>query len=113
MKVIDVYKQYFSADCVFNGVARRGALVTLTATSDNGRICYEVSLSFFPHTAPDDFSVSYDAYASKILYDEKGRRSKKREAGLLPLVPGTADELAAQLGGVIHWDTPLTEARMG
>ena len=26
---------------------------------------------------------------------------------------GTADELAAQLGGVIHWDAPLTEARMG
>ena len=113
MKVIDVYKQYFAADCTFNGVVRRGALVTLTATSDSGQIRYEVTLTFFPHTAPDDFSVSYDACASEVLYDAPGRRSKKREAGLLEQIPAAGDRLAAQLGGSILWDAPLTEARMG
>ncbi len=36
MKVIDVYKQYFHGECVYNGVERKGAVVTLTATSDSG-----------------------------------------------------------------------------
>ena len=42
MKTIDVYKQYFSAACTFNGVERRGAAVWLTAESDCGMIRYEV-----------------------------------------------------------------------
>ena len=36
MKTIDVYKQYFCAECTFNGVERRGAAVWLTAESDSG-----------------------------------------------------------------------------
>ena len=38
MKVIDVYKQYFAADCIYNEVQRNGVVVTLTATSDCGMI---------------------------------------------------------------------------
>ena len=41
MKVIDVYKQYLSGECVYNEVERKGVVVTLTATSDSGNIMYE------------------------------------------------------------------------
>ena len=76
----DVYSQYFAADCIFCGVARHAALVSLTVDSEGGRVSYSVSASFFPHTDEDDFSVSYDAFVSKIVYEGVGRRSKKRPA---------------------------------
>ena len=114
MKVIDVYQQYFAAGCVFNGVERRAASVTLTATSDEGTIRYEVGVSFFPHTEEDDFAVSYDAAASAELYAAPGRRSKKREAAMLEsdLRPAV-DALADGMGGEIFWDEPLRDARYG
>lgn len=49
MKVIDVYKQYLSGECVYNEVERKAVVVTLTATSDSGNIMYKVGISFFPH----------------------------------------------------------------
>jgi len=113
MKVIDVYQQYFAADCVFAGVPRRGASVTLTATSDAGTIRYEAGVSFFPHRDAEDFAVSYDACAAETLYAAKGRRSKKREAELLRELRARADALAETLGGTIDWDAPLREARLG
>ncbi|MBQ9719677.1 MAG: hypothetical protein IJV64_03175 [Oscillospiraceae bacterium] len=113
MKVINVYDQYFSAQCVYNGVERRGARVLLTAASEEGMIRYETSVAFFPHTDDEDFAVSYDACASKELYSAKGRRSKKREAEFLAGICNHADELAQSLGGTIDWDKPLREARYG
>ncbi len=113
MKVIDVYKQYFSAHCVYNGVERRGAVVTLTATSEEGNIRYEAGVSFFPHQDEEDWGISYDAFASKELYSAKGRRSKKREAVLLDELHTHIDELAASLGGTVFWDKPLRDAQMG
>lgn len=113
MKVIDVYEQYFGGECVFQEVERHAAAVRLTATSDAGRISYEVSVSFFLHRDPEDFAVSYDAYASKTIYDAPGRRSKKREAVLLEELRPRAEELAETLGGRIFWDQPLREARIG
>ncbi len=113
MKVIDVYEQYFKADCFFNTVQRNGAVVKLTATSDAGQIKYDVSVSFFPHEDEEDFRISYDAYESVILYEAKGRCSKKREKEYLPKVREYADECAEKLGGTIDWDSPLIEARMG
>ena len=110
MKVINVYDQYFAAQCTFNGVERRGARVLLIATSEEGMIRYEAAASFFPHQDDEDFAVSYDAYAAKELYYAKGRRSKKREAEYLE---AHADELAQSLDGVIDWDKPLREARYG
>ena len=49
MANVDICKQYFSAECVFNGVERRGAVVWLNAESDCGNIRYEVGVTFFPH----------------------------------------------------------------
>ena len=113
MKVIDVYEQYFEARCVFAEVERRAARVWLTAESDSGTIRYEIGLTFFPHRDETDFAVSYDAAVSREIYRAKGRRSAKREAGMLASLRETADELAASLAGQVFWDRPLREARRG
>jgi len=113
MTNIDVYKQYFSAECNFNGVKRRGVVVWLNAESDCGIIRYEAGVSFFPHTDDTDFGISYDACAAKELLRVKGRRSKKRDELYLAQVRDAADELAVSLGGVIHWDKPLRDAVYG
>ena len=81
--VIDVYERYYKAECEFNGVKRRAAVVKLTSDSEAGNIRYTVSVSFFPHEDDEDFAVSYDAYSEVVIFDGKGRRSKKREAAFL------------------------------
>ena len=111
MKTIDVYKQYFSAECTFNGTERHGAVVWLTAESDAGTIRYEVGASFFPHQNEEDFAVSYDACVLKELLCEKGRRSKKRDELCLAQVQTVANEIAESFNGCIHWDKPLREAQ--
>lgn len=113
MKTIDVYRQYFSAECIFNEVERRAAAVWLTAESDSGIIRYEVGVTFFPHRDDEDYAVSYDACGMKELLRTKGRRSKKRDEEHLAQVRTAADEIAASLGGTIHWDKPLREAEYG
>ena len=113
MKTIDVYRQYFSAECTFNGVERRGADVWLTAESDSGIIRYEVGVTFFPHRDEEDFAVSYDACGTKELLRTKGRRSKKRDEQYLAQVREAADEIAASFDGIIHWDAPLRDAQYG
>ncbi len=113
MTNMDVYRQYFSAGCTYNGVERRGVVVWLNAESDSGIIRYSVGVSFFPHREPEDFAVSYDACGEKELLRVKGRRTKKRDGLYLAQVRETADGLAASLGGVIHWDKPLGEAQYG
>ena len=113
MATIDIYKQYFSAECTFNGVERRGAAVWLTADSDSGNIRYEVGVTFFPHRDEEDFAISYDASALKELINTRGRRSKKRDAECMDQLQAAANEIAASLGGTIHWDKPLGEAQQG
>ena len=113
MKTLDVYRQYFKAECVFNDVPRRGALVTLTAESDAGMIKYQAGVSFFPHEDDEDYSVSYDAYCDRELYYGKGRRSKKRDAEYLELLRTVIDEEVEKIGGRVFWDEPLSEAQMG
>ncbi len=113
MKEIDVYLQYFAAECEFAGTPRKGAAVRLTAVSDAGQIRYTVSVSFFPHEDAEDFRISYDAYAEQLLYEGKGRRSKKREAEYLAKLRESADAAAASLSGTVFWDKPLIEARYG
>ena len=113
MATINVYEQYFEAECTFNEVARKAASVMLISDSDAGHIKYELAVNFFPHRSEDDFAISYDAYFSKLLYEADGRRSKKREAGLMEVLRAEADTLAGANGGTIFWDKPLIEARRG
>lgn len=110
---VNVYEQYFEADCVANSIRRHAALVMLIATSENGTIRYEAAVTFFPHIDENDFAVSYDAYYADVLYEAPGRRSKKREAMLLETFREDIDALAAQAGGTVYWDRPLKEARRG
>ncbi|MBQ7491861.1 MAG: hypothetical protein IJT76_04620 [Clostridia bacterium] len=113
MKAVDIYQQFFSARCEYNGVARRGVSVWLTAESDGGRIRYAAGVSFFPHRDGEDYAVSYDAVAQRVIYEAKGRRSKTRETAFLKTLRDHADALARELGGVIFWDDPLRAARLG
>ena len=111
--VIDVYEQYFSAECVYNEIPRRAAIVKLTSDSEKGNIRYTVSVNFFPFRDPEDFCISYDAYSEKEIYNARGRRSKKREAGFMKTLQEEADAIAEEMGGRIFWDSPLLEERRG
>ena len=113
MATINVYERYYAAEAEFNGVPRHGALVMLIATSEEGNIRYEAAVTFFPHRDEEDYAVSYDAYFSKVLYEAKGRRSKKREEALLQEFQQHIDELAQEAGGTVDWNQPLREARRG
>ena len=113
MATVNVYEQYFSAKAEFNGVPRHGALVMLIADSEAGSIRYEAAVSFFPHRDEEDYAVSYDAYFNKVLYEAKGRRSKKREETLLQEFQQNIDTIAQEAGGTVYWDMPLRDARRG
>ena len=113
MATVNVYEQYFAAEAEYEGVPRHGAKVMLVATSEEGHIRYEAAVTFFPHRDEEDYAVSYDAYLSKVLYESKGRRSKKREEALWETVPAEIDQLAETIGGKVLWDQPLREARRG
>lgn len=113
MAVINVYEQYFQAECTVNEVPRHAALVMLISTSEQGMITYEAAVSFFPHNDEEDYAVSYDAYFSEVLYSAPGRRSKKREAALMEELRPIINDLAAEAGGTVFWEQPLREARQG
>ena len=110
--VTDIYSQYFRAACTYNGTERRAALVFLQADSEAGHIKYSANVTFFPFKDEDDYAVSYDAFASEVLYDGNGRRSKKKEAAYMEQLRGRVDELASRLGGTVFWREPLREARL-
>ncbi len=113
MATINVYQQYFEARCTANGVERHAAAVFLISDSDCGNIRYEAAVSFFPHNAPDDYALSYDAYYSRVLYEAQGRRSRKREEALLQTLRDDIDALATEASAEVFWDKPLIEARRG
>ena len=110
---VNVFERYFAAEADFNGVPRHGALVMLIATSEEGNIRYEAAVSFFPHRDEEDYAVSYDAYLSKVLYEAKGRRSRKREQALMETFETEINQLADTIGGKVIWEKPLREARRG
>ena len=113
MAAINVYERYYAAEAEFNGVPRHGALVMLIATSEEGQISYEAAVTFFPHNDEEDYAVSYDAYLSKVLYEAKGRRSKKREQSLLETLTSEIDQLAETIKRKVLWEQPLREERRG
>ena len=110
---LNIYSQYFSAELLFNDVPRHAAMVMLVCTSEAGNVKYEAAVTFFPHNDEEDFAISYDAYFSKVIYEGKGRRSKKREQQLLAEFREHIDELAKLAGGEVHWEQPLREAMWG
>lgn len=108
-----VYEQYFEASHPGNGLPRHGARAALTVSTGEGQLRYEAQLSFFPHETAEDFRISYDLCSGKLLYEGKGRRSKKREAALLEGLRETLDALAAESRGEVFWGKPLIPARFG
>ena len=113
MNDIHVYAQYFAASAEYAGIPRHAAAVFLTASSAEGNIRYALTVSFFPHENAEDFGISYDAAAETVLYEARGRRSKKREEALLADFRVQIDALAAEAGGEVFWEKPLREARRG
>ena len=111
MDPVNVYKQFFEAECEANGVVRRAVQAVLVAESRDRRIRYDISLSFFPHEDPEDYRVTYDACWEETVYEAPGRRSKKREEEILSGFREKADAIAAEHGARIFWDRPLGEAR--
>lgn len=110
---VNVYEQYFEAEATFSGVRRRAALVMLVSDSEAGHVRYEANVTFFPHENDEDYAVSYDAIFGKVLYEGKGRRSKKKEQIFLETFRQEIDALSAEAGGKVFWDRPLREARRG
>lgn len=110
---LNVYEQYFEAQGVFSEVERKGALVMLISDSERGMITYKAAVTFFPHRDEEDYAVSYDAYFEKVIYEGKGRRSKKKEAIYLEQLPEVINQLAEENGAEVCWDKPLREARRG
>ena len=108
--VINVYEQYFKADAEFSGVKRNGALVMLVSDSEAGFITYKAAVTFFPHRDEEDYAVSYDAYFEKVLYEGKGRRSKKKEEIFLKEFRDRIDEIVPE-DAKVFWDRPLGDAR--
>ncbi len=108
---INVYSQYFRADCTYNGTPRKAALVHLKSNSEAGQICYSVNVNFFPYSEEGDYVETFDAFASETLYEGKGRRSKKKEALYMESFREHIDKLAQQMGGRVFWDQPLQDAR--
>ena len=113
MKTTDVYERYFEGECEYNGRPRHAAAVKLTAESDSGTIKYTVSVNFFPHDSADDFAVSYDAYFENVIFEGKGRRSKKKEEKYISNMTEQADGGSREHGELIFWDKPLIDERRG
>ena len=110
---LNVYEQYFAAEMVANGVPRHAALVMLITDSEAGNIRYEAAVTFFPHNDEEDYAISYDAYFSRVLYENKGRRSKKREQAMMDEFRHHIDEIVQVIDGKVLWDKPLREPRWG
>ena len=107
---INIYEQYFEAEAVFEGVLRKAALVSLQSNSQAGFITYKATVTFFPHRDEEDYAVSYDAYFEKVLYEGKGRRSKKKEEIFLKEFRDRIDEIVPE-DAKVFWDRPLRDAR--
>ena len=107
MDAVNLYQAYFPAACELTGIPRRAVRVMLIAESAGGQICYKAAVSFFRHEDAEDFCIQGDGYFEQVLYQNKGRRSKKREAEYLADIRKYADALAAAQNGMIFWEQTL------
>lgn len=107
MDAVNIYQEYFAAECLLHEIPRRAVRVMLIADSGGGQVCYQAAVNFFRHEDAEDYAIQCDGYFEQVLYAGKGRRSKKREAELLAHIREYADAIAAAQNGVILWDKPL------
>lgn len=110
---INVYQRFFEAALEYNGMKRRAASVLLISESEAGNIKYTVAVAFMPYEDEEDFRVPFDAYFTKTIYEDRGRRSKKKEKQFIEDLPQYIDELATEVDGKIFWDKPLSDERLG
>ena len=113
MDSIDVYSQFFEAYMKVGEYERRAALVKLTVTSGEGRVKYEANAAMMPYEDEEDYRVPCDVYYTEAVYEGQGRRSKKREAGLVAKLRVVIDRLLEPDGGRVYWDKPLRDPRFG
>ena len=109
---IDVYQQYFAAKAEVNGIERRACSVLLQSDSENGEITYRVIVNLFPHRDEEDYGITYDAYYEEVIYQGKGRRSRKKEKMYREEMLRPVAERLIEGIGTIEWDRPLREARI-
>ena len=112
---VDVYSQYFRAQCEYGGSMRKAAIVKLTALKDaNGVLAYEASASFMPFEDEEDFRVPDDNRVSRIVSSGSKRRMRRNEEKLLSALREEIDSLITEMDGNarIDWDQPLREARL-
>ncbi|MBR5372092.1 MAG: hypothetical protein IK130_07740 [Oscillospiraceae bacterium] len=107
MDALNLYQEYFAAECTLNEIPRRAVRVMLTAESGGGQICYKAAVNFFRHEDAEDFCIQCDGYFEQVLYQAKGRRSKKREAEYLSHIREYADALASAQNGRILWEQTI------
>lgn len=107
MDALNIYQEYVPAECVLNDIPRRAVKVMLIAESGGGQICYKAAINFFCHEDAEDFRIQCDGYFEQVLYQAKGRRSKKREAEYLANIRSYADALASAQNGRILWGQTL------
>ncbi|MEE1260975.1 MAG: hypothetical protein U0K66_12455 [Paludibacteraceae bacterium] len=110
---INVYQRYFEAELEYNGVKRRAASVLLISDSEAGNIKYTAAVAFMPYEDSEDFRVPYDAYFTKVIFEGRGRRSKKKEKQYIEDLAQYIDELATEVEGSVFWDKPLSCERLG
>jgi len=113
MKSIDVYYRCYEAEAEIDGMPMHAAEIALRSDYEDGHIAYTARLIFFAHNEPGDFTIPFAPCFEKELYSGKGRRSRKREAALREAqFEAAVNELAAEAGGKLFWDKPLTDAKI-
>ena len=100
---INVYQRYFEAELEYDGVKRRAASVLLISDSEAGNIKYTAAVAFMPYEDSEDFRVPYDAYFTKVIFEGRGRRSKKKEKQYIEDLAQYIDELATEVEGSVFW----------
>ena len=110
---INVFQRFFEAELEYNGMKRRAASVLLISDSEAGNIKYTAAVAFMPYEDEEDFRVPFDAYFTKTIYEDRGRRSKKKEKQFIEDLQQYIDELATKVEGKVFWDKPLSDERLG
>ncbi len=111
MDPITIYSAYMRADANVNDMQRNACLVSIICESAGGRVRYLERINFIPFEDEEDFRDTYDAQAETVLFEGKGRRSRRKDEAALAAVSAAGDALAAAFGGKIFWEQFIREPR--